>query len=105
MKGPVAKAGSILYRFKINGINVPKRPAYKKTEIKATPIVSDRRGSFSVNRQKTKAINEQITPFTNATSSSLINFLAIVSISRELLARDVQLLRKIVLQHSPHCQD
>ena len=88
MKGPVAKAGSILYLFKIRGIYVPNNPAYRKTDINEIPIVSARSISFSVIRQNNNAINEQINPFTIATNSSLINFFAIVSISSELFAND-----------------
>lgn len=35
INGPVANAGSILYLFSISGINVPKIPAKKITEISA----------------------------------------------------------------------
>jgi hypothetical protein len=42
INGPVASAGSILYLFRINGINVPKRPAYVNTATKETPIVKAR---------------------------------------------------------------
>lgn len=41
IKGPVARAGSILYLCKTNGMIVPKIPAKKITEIKAILTVME----------------------------------------------------------------
>jgi hypothetical protein len=50
MKGPVARAGSILNLSNIKGINVPNRPAKIITENSAVLMVSDSCKSWSIMR-------------------------------------------------------
>ena len=85
-KGPVAKAGLILKRFKVNGTNVPKKEAHKITTIKAELTVAANCQS-SIKKAYDQIKLEQIRPLINPTPNSLNNLGVILSPNKVLLAK------------------
>ena len=73
MNGPVARAGSILYLFKINGTNVPNSAAKTMTESNERLMVIEILGSGYKKTDIKNNKQQHIKPFTNATPNSLIN--------------------------------
>ena len=85
--GPIAKAGSILYRFKIKGNNVPKIAANKMTVNKET-LTTTPNSEFSNTDATPKIKLARKIPFINPTLASRHNFGKILPKSLSPRAKD-----------------
>ena len=89
INGPVASAGSILFRYKNIGIKVPKRAA-KIITVRSDTLTEIANKKPSSNGKKSKMVakinNEHINPFIIATINSFNNLLSRLFAFKELLA-------------------
>ena len=87
MKGPVARAGSILYLFKTSGMKVPNKPAKRMTQSSAMLTVMLMFMDSLKIRLYTRMMMEQTKPFTKATINSFFNFGKISKLKKDSLAK------------------
>ena len=79
INGPVASAGSILYRFKVKGMKVPNIAAKIVTASKEILTVRHRGRLYPRANAQHKMIIEHINPLNKPTASSLIILTTIFS--------------------------
>ena len=72
INGPVASAGSILYRFKVNGIKAPNTAAKTITASREILTVRQRDKLYPINSDQHKIIIEHTNPLNKPTPNSLI---------------------------------